>query len=456
MTSYKADESKRTSSAVTSSDHPSPTELFRPEVLKENFGQQYGALRLAQPLSNWVISAGTSVFILLFLSYICWGELPKKVSVIGIIQPVNGSLGIIAANSGILVRTLAREGDIVRSGEPIFEISTERQGSIGSLTGLLSVQLQNRKVSLNNEKRNRILQDSEKRSSLTERISSLESQERLLLGEIKLAEKRKKLAEETVEKYVSLQLVKFASSAQLQEKQESLIDLDGRLSGLLRSKTEIQSSRLELMAQRKALASGLESDMIQLNRLSASLEQEVIENENRRSSFIVAPTGGRLTSVTYKDGQGVLAGQVLATVVSSVNPENSRSELEIHLYAPSRTTGFIAAGQIVELRYQAFPYQKFGLHRGTITSVGDTPFAPNEIPSNVAATVLNNAQQSALGLTNNEALYRIVVKPDSQYIEAYGGRKFLKSGMSLDADIIQEKRHIWEWIIEPIRALRGH
>ncbi|MEB0233304.1 HlyD family secretion protein, partial [Undibacterium sp. 10I3] len=56
------------------------------------------------------------------------------------------------------------------------------------------------------------------------------------------------------------------------------------------------------------------------------------------------------------------------------------AQLEVHLYAPSRTAGFVANGQQVLIRYQAYPYQKFGLQKGTVTDISDTPFAPNELP----------------------------------------------------------------------------
>jgi membrane fusion protein len=50
-------------------------------------------------------------------------------------------------------------------------------------------------------------------------------------------------------------------------------------------------------------------------------------------------------------------------------------------------------------------------------------------------------------------LYRVKVTLKRQTIVAYGQEQALKPGMTLDADIVQDKRKIWEWVAEPILAI---
>jgi membrane fusion protein len=99
------------------------------------------------------------------------------------------------------------------------------------------------------------------------------------------------------------------------------------------------------------------------------------------------------------------------------------------------------------LRYAAYPYQKFGLHSGHITAVSATPFAPSELPANLAQQLIAQAG-------SNEALYRINVQLDEQDIKAYGETLPLKAGLTLDADVLQERRKVWEWVLEPVLAAR--
>lgn len=56
---------------------------------------------------------------------------------------------------------------------------------------------------------------------------------------------------------------------------------------------------------------------------------------------------------------------------------------------------------------------------------------------------------------NAEPYYRVLVALDQQAILAYGKREPLRPGMRLDADILGERRRLYEWILEPIYSIRG-
>ena len=54
-----------------------------------------------------------------------------------------------------------------------------------------------------------------------------------------------------------------------------------------------------------------------------------------------------------------------------------------------------------------------------------------------------------------EPVYRVDVKLDSQTVNAGDQKLPLRSGMMVNADILQEKRKVWEWVFEPVLALKG-
>ncbi|WP_308922269.1 HlyD family secretion protein [Janthinobacterium sp. J1-1] len=441
-------------------DNESELPLFRDEVVT-SFNQQWlGAIRLSQPLSNWLI-AGVSLIIagaLIVFSIV--GSVTKKARTAGILIPDTGSIGINARNDGVLIRSLVHEGDRVSAGQTLFELSSERHSSGGELTFLIEQQLFSRRQSLDAEQRVRIAQHGDKKSEIIGRLKNQETEMLQLAQEIDLAKRRYNLSQESLKKYETLQANGYVSPVQTQQKQEDLIDLGLRVSSLTRTRLQLQANRLNLEAEQAALFNSLSTDLAQLQRAQAMLKQEVAENSNRKATFIIAPQSGTITTITYQRGQAVNAGQPLATLIPQTEKFASGQDglvheptLEVHLYAPSRTAGFVAVGQIVQIRYQAYPYQKFGLQRGTVTDVSKTPFAPAELPQNIASTILSNAQQNIAGFNGNEALYRIKVKPDRQTIDAYGKLQALKPGMTLEADVLQDKRKIWEWIAEPLLAI---
>ena len=76
-----------------------------------------------------------------------------------------------------------------------------------------------------------------------------------------------------------------------------------------------------------------------------------------------------------------------------------------------------------------------------------TPFAPSELPPNLAQQLLSQAG-------SNEAMYRINVQLADQAIKAYGEDIALKPGLTLEADVVQESRKVGEWVLEPVLAAR--
>src|SRR5207344_2697029 len=97
---------------------------------------------------------------------------------------------------------------------------------------------------------------------------------------------------------------------------------------------------------------------------------DIAENEARREIVVVAPTNGIATGIAAVVGQLVDNSAPLAFIV----PAGSR--LRAELYAPSRAVGFVSVGQEVLLRYEPFPYQKFGHYRGRVEAVSQTAVSP--------------------------------------------------------------------------------
>jgi membrane fusion protein len=425
--------------------------LFRPEVLASQSSRWLGSISLVQPASGWLVAGTALVLSVALVSYLVAGSITRKAHVAGIIVSSGGNLGILAPNAGVLSRGLVVEGQQVEAGQPLFELSTERQSSGGEITALVSQQLAIRQQTLESEERLRIAQSQEKRHSIDERLQNLRTETLQLEQEIGFAQRRKALAQKTLSNYETLQNNGFVSSAQTQQKQEELIDLDARLATLARTKVQLEASRLSMEADRRDLIASLNADVAQLHLSAASLKQEIAENQNRKTTIIVAPDAGTVSTLVYEQGQSVNAGQPLATLLRS--SKITGGGLEVHLYTPSRTAGFVAPGQEVLLRYQSYPYQKFGLQKGVVTDVSKTPFAPSELPTSVASTILSNLQQSIIGTNTNEGLYRVKVQIFKQTITAYGREQPLKPGMTLEADIVQENRKLWEWMMDPILAV---
>jgi membrane fusion protein len=429
--------------------------LFRSEVFESRRAQSIGSIRLDQPISGLLVAATALALSAALVCFIVFGSVTKKARVAGLVVPVAGTVGITAPSPGVLVSSRVKEGDRVEEGQVLFELSTEKQGIGGELTALVAQQLEVRRQSLAEERRARMHQDDEKRRELDDKLRNAEAENRQLEHELEIAERRQDLARASVRQYETLQAGGFVSSSQSRQKQEELLDAASRLASLQRTKVQLASTVLTLRAERDGLTNRLAGDLAQVDNALASVNQEIAENAGRRRALITAPKSGTVTAIGYQLGQSINQGQTIATLI----PASGRAaspDLEVQLFVPSKMAGFVAAGQEVLIRYKAFPYQMYGLHPGRVIDVSATPFTPSELPTNLASVIVDDLQQTMQGYSGKEGLFRVRVRLARQSLEVEGRQRQLVPGMALDADIVEDKRRIWQWILQPALATVGH
>lgn len=432
-----------------------------------------GAVRLHRPLSFSLVT-GVAVFLAaLLIAFSVWGEVNRKARLTGILVPVQGSLNITAPQAGVIAERRVQEGDSVTAGDVLLVLNTERQslvagvsGGVGDTSVLVAQQIELRRQALVAERSFRELQVRQREQVLFDRLRILADQIRTSEDELQGQQRRVQLAQKTVERTQVLAKDGFVSETQAQTKHEELIDVQSREQSLQRALLSLRQDRQALEGERKSLNTQLKTDLAQMERSLSSVAQEAAENAARKTAVVTAPQRAenrkvnvgksqmvryRITALSLQLGQFVQAGQTLATLVPESGGGASggavASFLEAQLFAPSRMVGFVAPGQSVYLRYAAYPYQKFGLYSGQITAISATPFSANELPANLAQQLLNQSG-------SQEALYRINVELKQQMVSAYGKLHPLKAGLTLDADVLQDRRRVWEWILEPVLAAR--
>jgi membrane fusion protein len=426
--------------------------LFREQVGAAQAAQWLGSVRLHRLWSFAVVTGSALFFAFALVAFAAWGDVNRKARLVGLLVPTAGSLNITASQAGVLLELPVKEGQRVQAGDVLLVLQTERSsvlnGAVGDTTSRVAQQIEARQQTLTTEQTLRELQIRQREQVLADRMRTLAAEQRQMDEEHNLQSRRVQLARTTLTRNEKLAADGFLAPAQVQTKQEELIDADARLQSLERARLSLTRDLQALRGEHAALNGQLQADLNQIERSRATLNQEGAENAARKSTVITAPFAGTVTALGLQAGQSVQLGQTLATLIRDAQPgQAAQGALQAQLYAPSRTAGFISPGQTVYLRYGAYPYQKFGLYTGRITAVSATPFAPSELPPNLS-------QQIVSQVGSHEALYRINVQLDQQGIRAYGETMPLKAGLTLEADVLQERRKVWEWVLEPVLAAR--
>lgn len=419
------------------------TNLFRTEVTQDMHVDWLGGIRVSRSVPLWAIALIVILLSASLIAYLFLGNYAKKARIPGILVSKGGETNVVATSSGYVVQVDVKEGQHLQVGETILVLDTDQWATIKGVTGaaneLAAKHIDARLATLLRERESKQIQAQLRSRATRDRISSIDMELERLTAEIVLQQRRTKLAEANVKRYENLVQEKFVSPIQMQQQQESLIDQESKFQSLERTRLQLKSERKSKESDLTQISAQLQSDIAAVDREMETLGQEQTDNAARRNSVIVSPRAGRISALAVSAGQHVSIGQSLA----AIQPEGA--QLEAHLFAPSRTVGFVTEDQHVLIRYAAYPYQKFGLHPGRVVSVSNSAFAPNELPPSF---------QALFGRTTTpESLYRITVTLDDQAIDTYGRRQQLRPGMALEADIVQDRRRIVEWILEPLFAI---
>lgn len=416
--------------------------LFRPEVLAEQRTQWLGTVLLAPRLSFRVFTAFAVCAIAAIASLLFFGEYTRKAHIKGWLVPEQGLIRVFAPQAGVVAQLLVREGTEVRKGMPLLALSTELQSAArGATQAEIARQLAARRDSQLAERELQRTLYEQQGKALSDRLTALRAEEEQLEREIELQRHRLALAEQMVERLYPLRERGFVSVQQIQQQQANTLDQAMKLRNLERSRATTRRERVTLESELKELPLKARTQQGEIERSIAALEQELAETEARRQLVIPAPQDGTVTAIQAEPGGSASVTAPLLSIVPA------GAGLEAHLFSPSRAIGFLRPGQRVLMRYEAYPYQKFGQYVGAVENVSRSAVSPGELPSQLS------------GLTSlygaNEPVYRITVSLARQTVTAYGQPMPLQSGMQLEADVVIESRRIYEWMLDPLYTLTG-
>ena len=415
--------------------------FFRPEVTVARQTSLTGKVILTRPLSFSLWTTFASISALLIILFLIFGNYTRKTTVEGQILPASGVIRVYAPDTGTITAKFVEDGEKVKAGDKLFALSTSRFGAGGSMQQQLKTEAVLKKTLAEQELgRLKLIHENETRS-LKATVERLENQKLHISQQIDGQKRRVRLAEEMLQKYSFLSANDAVSKQETMNVEAELLEQKAKLDAYRREEAgllqEIRTQNLTLAS----LPKRHETEQSQLERTIADISQEVLDFEMRSEQIIRAGRSGYVATPNVEVGQQVDPSKLFLSIV----PEHT--ELYAHLYIPSSAAGFIKPKDKVVLRYQAYPYQKFGLASGSVVSV--------------AKTALGRQELSGLGMVSsdlaksNEPVYLVKIKPDKPTITAYGEEKPLQIGMTLEADILHEKRRLYEWVLEPIYSMSG-
>ncbi|MBI0422153.1 HlyD family efflux transporter periplasmic adaptor subunit [Acinetobacter sp. ACIN00229] len=415
--------------------------LFRKEALDAKQTTWTGNIILARPFSFTFFTICALCIALVIIAFAIWGSYTKRSTVQGQLIPQSGLIQVYTTQSGTILKKNVYEGQTVQKGDILFTISTASYGEQGSIADALAKQTQLKEQSLRNEiTRMHFIHQDEKRT-INNQISLLNGTLDKIKNLIANQQERVNLAKRNQQRYGNILNENAISHEEFEARKIDYLDQLAQYESLQREKVSLEKQLTEQQINLSGLKNKQNNEIEQLERLLSSNTQELIEMQSRQHIAIQANSSGVIGTINAEVGQFADLSKPLLTIL----PENI--PLIAQLYVPSRAIGFIKEGDPVLLRYQAYPYQKFGHAKAQVLSVAKTALASQDLQT---IGIISPQEQ-----LNNEPVYLVRAKLDKQMVKAYGHDMPLQVGMTLEGDIMHEKRKLYEWVLEPLFSITG-
>jgi membrane fusion protein len=411
-----------------------PQSLFRAEVLAARTDTASGAsiaigqVSAGKLIAFFVMLAAMVVLILIF------GQYTKKERVVGALQPRDGVAMIVPPEPGVIQRVLVKEGQVVKAGDVIAEISNERFSDAGSTQTLLAQNLEGQRSQVRTQAEGQA-QANTAAVAATEQKMAQSKRDLLTLGEeIDLQAQQIASAKKLVDQLKPLLDERIISDMQYEQQRQQLLDQTARLQTLKRQRSAAQAEQAQAQEERQRLTAQHRVERATLDRDLLTLQQEEVQRHGARLMLLKAPIDGVVSGLLATPGQSTAANTTLASIVPT------KSALDAVLYVPSTAMGFIKTGQDVRISYDAFPYQRFGQYHGKVRSISQTDVAVTPPGGNA---------------NDRRALFLVHVALDQSVVRAYGADIPLHAGHTLTADIEIDRRTLIRWMLDPLFAFSG-
>lgn len=408
--------------------------FFRPEVLQHQQQRLAGTVHLTRPVPLVYLTALLLLVVTSAVVYLSSAQYSRKQTVQGVLQPSAGAVRLQLAESGSIRELLVQEGQTVQAGQPILRLDKQQfDASQNELSSTLLTQNQQVLTQLQTDRAQKLKQHQLQLQQQQDKIASLKRDLQELQNQQQTLANRLNLNREQLAQLNKLQGSGYISQLEITKQKDALLQLEQQQQQQQAAALKLKADISQAEQQLQQLPLSQQAELSSIDNQIAGQTATQAQLSVQQSSTLVAPSDGRVSALQVKAGQWHAQGQAVLTLLPL------HSDLEAILYVPTSAVGFLTVGQTARLRYDAYPYQRFGVFAGEVIEISDSVLLPTDV--------------SDFPLTGPS--FRVRVKVPAQQLQAYNRNLPLKAGMTLQADLITERQSLLQWLFDPIYSMKG-
>ncbi|PHM33537.1 HlyD family secretion protein [Xenorhabdus innexi] len=417
--------------------------LFRQEALDNKKSSWTGEALLIAKVPAWVICITSIVFLSILFLFITFGNYTRRISVYGEVITNPHPINIFSAQQGFILKSFVKVGDIVKKGQKIYQVDISQVTESGKTSTNAQNSLRNQLTQINS-----IIENLEHNKSVT--LASLEEQKKQyeLSHEkdriiVENARQGVEFAKDNMKNYKTYQQRGLITKDQFNNYGYSYYQQQNIYQNLysqyISDSLKITSLNSDIQLQKADFDKQISQYRIQRD----DLKQKLTEMGVSGSVFITSPIDGRIESLSFTVGQMVVTNDNLV----QVSPDDVKPTYHLILWVPNSSLPYIKKGDGINIRYDAFPFEKFGQFSGDINNISYIPASQQEM-SHYRSSPENKPGEKA------ESYYKVLISLKKEQF-SYNGRKlYLSNGMKAQSTFFLEKRPLYQWMFSPFYDMK--
>lgn len=417
------------------------SKLFRDEVIKyRQKDSTSGDVALPNTFSLKVLILISITLIISIFSFLIFGSYTERSTVIGYLTPLNGVVRVSSAFAGTVQSIQVESGNLINKGDTLMEIISETYTDSGNYYQNIQDNMEEQLANAHNQESLIKLNHNERLKELAS--NEIQLKERLIVNKRmqENTEYQIKLLRVTHEKYLSITVEGAISQLEIRKVETEILQLENSLYQLKEEASLIKKELKNISSTSKRIEIEKNKELNDVYYKIASIEKSLLDIDSDKVRVVKSPIKGEVALLNVYESQKVTPSQLLLSIIPSDD------KLKVSLFVPPSDIGFIKIGSDVSIRYDAYPYQKYGQAKGKIKSISKTTIHPSEISDISSVDIPSNK--------TNPSFYLVDVDIENQYITIDGSEKKLNSGITVTADIKLENRKLYQWLLEPLFSLK--
>lgn len=416
--------------------------IFREQAVRSRSERWNSASFLPKGVPVWCLVAGCLTFIILTLIFLLYGGYNRRVMVSGELVSEPRGISIFSTQQGYVSGQFVQPGDLISKGQTLYQIDTSKKTSSGIVSDNQKAYIERQLSTLDD-----IIKKTEDNRRIT--IASLQQQldnYRTLMAHFRdtasKAEQGMRFMEKNLDNYRGYLSRGLINKEQLTNQMSIYYSRQNDMLNLTNQDGQFAVQIINLEANIKTQETDFANQINQLFIQKSEVQRQLADTDANGVILISAPLTGRVESISVTPGEMVNPGDSLLQIL----PGNVERYVLV-LWIPAHAAPYVAPGDKVNIRYEAFPPEKFGQFPGHVLSVSSVPASAREMSTYPSAP----RQQDGPA----ETWYKVLVQPDSDGFIYRAKKLAFANGMKASCVLFLENRKMYQWMFSPLYDLKN-